>query len=113
MTSPSADDVPAAIRHFFERHGVASLRLPDGWFGRPFDNWHQLSEVDLDGETLVITLDDFQVLRVRTIDDVAIDSTTLRISVLDGTWEWTPYGGPAEPRLEPVGGGAIEFHAPQ
>lgn len=113
MTSPSADpDAPAVIRNFFERHDVASMRLPGGWFGRPYDNWHQLSRVEFDGATLVITLDDVQVIRLRGPGQVVIDGGTLTIPALEGSWKWTPYGGSAEPRREPVGMGAVKFHAP-
>lgn len=28
---------------FFADFNVAGLKLPDGWFGRPYDNLHQLT----------------------------------------------------------------------
>jgi hypothetical protein len=114
MNSRSAhrDDL-TAIREFFKQHAVASLRLPDGWFGRPYDNWHQLSDIDLDGATLVITLDASQVLRIRTSDRVVVDGRTLRVPAAEGTWKWTPYGASGEPpRITAIGIGTVEFHAP-
>lgn len=103
----------ATIREFFEQREVASLKLPEGWFGRPYDNWHQLSDVEFDGPTLVITLDAAQILRVRTSDRVVVEGRTLRVPVADGTWKWTPYGDRGElSRISAIGAGTVEFHAP-
>ncbi|GLI26444.1 hypothetical protein ARHIZOSPH14_06860 [Agromyces rhizosphaerae] len=111
-SSPRREDV-ATIRELFNQRGGASLKLPEGWFGRPFDNWHQLSDVELDGPVLVITVDDSQILRIRTAGRVTVEGRTLRVPVTDGTWSWVPYGHSGEaPRIAAIGAGTVEFHAP-
>ena len=58
----SSSTIVEAIDTFFAEHEVASLRLPSGWFGRPHDNMHQLSEVAIVGDYVLVTLDEKQVL---------------------------------------------------
>jgi hypothetical protein len=35
----------------------SSLILPDGWYGRPYDNLHELTKIDESDTQLTITLD--------------------------------------------------------
>lgn len=51
MTAEKLPQVIAeAIAMFFANHEVASLKFPSGWFGRPYDNWHRLTGVSIDGD---------------------------------------------------------------
>ena len=45
------------IRKFFEVVGSAGLILPDGWFGRPYDNLFELTRSDATERSLVLDLD--------------------------------------------------------
>lgn len=45
------------IRGWFQRTSGGGLILPDGWFGRPYDNIHQLTTVTEDKDVLRIELD--------------------------------------------------------
>lgn len=105
---PSA--IAKAVNAFFGEQQVASLRLPSGWFGRPYDNWHQLTEAVAEGGGLLIRLDDSQVLTLE-VDSVSSEGRVLRIRVRGGRWRWTEYGGDAE-HDEVLGTGLVEFYAP-
>jgi hypothetical protein len=89
---------------------VASLRLPSGWFGRPHDNWHQLTQANPDRDEVVVRLDETQVLTLRA-DDVSSDGLVFRVIIQGGSWRWTEYGGDRQ-RTEVLGPGTVEFHAP-
>ena len=111
MTTGSAPDaIVDAIASFFSDHEVASLKLPSGWFGRPHDNWHQLSEVSTDGQRVRIRVDQTQHLDLDA-SGVAVDGRTLRVVIRGGAWEWTEYGG-SERHCESLDKGEVEFHAP-
>src|ERR1051325_7614119 len=45
------------IQCWFKDEYGGSLLLPDGWYGRPYDNQHALTSVEESGETLTIVLD--------------------------------------------------------
>lgn len=34
------------VRSWFSHNSGSGLVLPDGWFGRPYDNFHSLTETD-------------------------------------------------------------------
>ena len=46
------------IQKWFEKNTGGAILLPDGWFGRPFDNLHTLVSVDEKDNCLQINLDD-------------------------------------------------------
>jgi hypothetical protein len=50
------------VRQWFGDGHLPSLELPDGWFGRPYDNCHALSHLDVIGDRLLIGLDGQQLL---------------------------------------------------
>jgi hypothetical protein len=102
--------VARAVEAFFGEHAVASLRLPTGWFGRPYDNWHELSDVTVVGDVVVVRLDELQVLPLHAVT-ARIDGRTLQVTIHDGYWEWTSYGG-TDRHHQQLGAGAVEFHAP-
>lgn len=100
-----------AVRDFFAEFGGASLQLPDGWFGRPFDNIHQLTRVRSTGAEIDVTLDDVQVLTLHLARAAAREGRVLSLRVLEGRWEWTGYGG-SDRHSETVPAGEVRFHAP-
>ena len=105
---PSA--IADAVNAFFAEHEVASLRLPSGWFGRPHDNWHQLTGVATEGGDVSVRLDDTQVLTLDA-EGVSTIGRVLRVAIRGGRWHWTEYGGHNE-HDEVLGPGFVEFHAP-
>ena len=111
MTTGSAPDaIVDAVATFFNDHEVASLKLPSGWFGRPHDNMHQLSEVSTDGQRVRICLDQTQDLDLDA-SGFSVDGRTLRVVIGAGSWDWTDYGG-SERHHESLDRGEVEFHAP-
>ena len=109
-TSSNPRAIADAVRTFFAEHEVASLRLPLGWFGRPYDNWHQLTETATEGSEVLIRLDDSQVLTLE-VEGMSPVGRTLRVTIQGGRWHWTEYGGDIE-HDEVLGPGVVEFHAP-
>ena len=99
-----------SIAGFFKNHEVASLKLPSGWFGRPHDNWHHLTEVATQGDLVLIHLDENQTLRLNA-SNAAVDGRTLRIVIRAGVWDWIDYGGTTA-HHEVLDQGAVEFYAP-
>ncbi len=110
MTWPDPSVVADAVRAFFSEHEVASLRLPSGWFGRPYDNQHRLTEAGTELDRLVIRLDGSQVLTLD-VEQASRETHTMRLAIRSGLWAWTEYGGDLE-HAEVLGRGVVEFHAP-
>ncbi|MEQ4210153.1 hypothetical protein [Actinopolymorpha sp. B9G3] len=102
--------IAAAVRTFFAEHEVASLRLPSGWFGRPYDNRHQLTETATEGSDMLVRLDDRQVLTLAA-EGMSPEGRILRVTIRGGRWHWTEYGGDIE-HDEVLGPGVVAFHAP-
>ncbi len=102
--------IAGAVVAFFADHEVASLRLPSGWFGRPHDNWHQLTEVATEGGDVLIRLDGTQVLTLEA-EATSSEERVLRVTIRGGRWDWTEYGANQE-HTEVLGPGNVEFHAP-
>lgn len=107
-TAPDA--IIAAISAFFEEHEVASLKLPSGWFGRPYDNWHQLTKASAEGSRIHLRLDQVQVLDLDA-SHVFVDDRAVSVEIRGGDRSWTSYGG-TDKHHEELGQGTVEFHAP-
>jgi len=45
------------VKNWFKREWGGSLLLPNGWFGRPYDNQHQLTRFELNNEDWMLLLD--------------------------------------------------------
>ena len=58
MTTTPADATKTAIETFFSTYNsvVINMKLPDGNFGKPFDNYYKLESVDLDNGRLNVGL---------------------------------------------------------
>jgi hypothetical protein len=111
VTLPASGSTLAdAVVAFFADYKVASLRLPSGWFGRPNDNLHQLTDATMNRDDLVIRLDAKQVLTLDA-ESAHSDRRVLRVNIGGGHWRWTEYGGGTE-HEELLGPGVVEFHAP-
>jgi hypothetical protein len=50
-------NIETKIVDWFDQTGGGGLVLPNGWFGRPYDNIHQLDSVAVNDDGLVIVLD--------------------------------------------------------
>lgn len=108
-SSVSPSTIVEAVSAFFAEHEVASLRLPSGWFGRPHDNWHQLTDVVTEGDHVLVRLDETQVLRLAA-EGASSEGRVLRVSIRGGRWDWIEYGGDRA-HSEVLRSGTVEFHA--
>ena len=106
----SAEASRDQVERFFDTHAAASLRLPDGWFGRPYDNGHTLTSTQVDGDALVVVLDEVQVLTIVSPTVVASEQRLLGLSCGGGSWEWTGYGT-ADRHRRAFGAGMVELVA--
>lgn len=68
--------------------------LPDGWFGRPYDNLFLLQDVQLDGDVLTVLLSEDTALVFDRLRHVNLDGSEL---VFEGfcrcSIRWKEYGG--------------------
>lgn len=61
---------PNTIQQWFSTQFGGSLYLPDGWYGRPYDNQHMLTSINEAGSELTITLDNNLVLKFTDLKAV-------------------------------------------
>ena len=107
MNAPA--EIADGVSDFFAQWGFASMKLPSGWFGRPYDNCHELTSVTHTHEAIEIILDGMQVLRISALS-YSIEKGTLRIAIQHGQWDWASYGR-TDRHQEQLAAGTIEFHA--
>lgn len=107
----TVDAILHVVVAWFERVGAASLRLPSGWFGRPYDNLHRLTDGQVMADRLVIVLDGQMILTLTRPTAVVETNKSLIILGFDhGTWDWDEYGS-GRSHVETFGDGEIEFVA--
>jgi hypothetical protein len=88
----SVEEIRTSVLDWFA-HRSASLELPSGWFGRPFDNQHRLTKIEAEADDLVIRLDGDLELVLHAPSGVAVASDRVRIGPFDGgTWKWHECG---------------------
>lgn len=78
-----------AVCSYFQEFGQAGLILPDGWFGRPYDNLFTLTGVQASYSLLKIELDGDLDLSFQGQVEVSRDQQEIAISGYDGlsfTW---------------------------
>ena len=87
-------NVQDQIRDWFQKRGGGGLVLPSGWFGRPYDNVHQVSEIRVHDEALVLALDEGQLmLRFDGIPEIRADSEELTFTNFRSLdFDWKEYG---------------------
>jgi hypothetical protein len=107
--------IAKVVKRFFRANGGATLELPDGWFGRPFDNHHELSIVAWDGPLLRIVLDRHEplTLLIREPQHADVDGRVLTIRAFAEASAELPYYGDRDhpTRLKKYTGGRFRFHA--
>lgn len=100
------------IRGFYERHTVVGLRLPDGWFGRAYDNLLTITSIDNVAEEICIEFSGGEKLRVCGTSNVERFENALVITgftLLE--WTWQLYGS-TEQKRKVYSAGKVEFLAP-
>lgn len=101
------------IEAFFRQHRPG-LKLPDGWFGRPFDGQHELTAVQETEDGLLIELDGRLRMLLRGPVEVAVEPG--RRLVLTGftslSWERQDYGSYGRVHRTEYGPGTVELIVP-
>ena len=67
----------STVQQWFKDEWGGSLLLPDGWYGRPYDNQHALTSVEESGTTLIIVLDRKLMLRFDGLKSVKVHNREL------------------------------------
>jgi len=107
----SVEHVLEAVESFFAQWGGAGLKLPSGWFGRPHDNFHELTSASVTGDTLTLVLDEHMTLALDEPKRATVEGAVLRVEgFTQAAWDWREYGSDAE-HHERFDGGAVEFVA--
>lgn len=87
--------VPLAeiIEKWFSEELGGSLVLPDGWYGRPYDNQHALTSVVESGDTVTVVLDQKLTLRFEGLKSAEPRKGELVIGPFDKLrFAWESYG---------------------
>jgi hypothetical protein len=99
------------ISQWMERVGRAGLVLPNGWFGRPFDNMHRLTWVEQRQDRLFLELDDQLLLVLTRPQRCNAGATELTIEAAQIVFDWREYGS-RSPHVETFAGGTVKLVVP-
>jgi len=81
------------IENWFNEEWGGSLLLPDGWYGRPYDNQHALTSIDDAGEVLTVILDRKVTLQFKGLKSVEARKGELVFGPFDKLrFDWETYG---------------------
>ncbi len=108
----NAAEILAALSPWFDAAGTASLETPTGWFGRPFDNKHQLTWSVVRDEKLFVELDGR--LHLILADVELVDESTGQLTLTCGhaVLDRRDFGSSERRRAEVFSeGGVVRFHA--
>lgn len=93
------------IQQWFQVEWGGSLVLPDGWYGRPYDNQHEATSVVESGNSLTLILDEKLILRFEGLRSVVVKNRELVFGPFDSLWfQWSAYGSCED-------GGTMEYQA--
>lgn len=81
------------IQEWFKKEWGGSLVLPDGWFGRPYDNQHSLTSVEESGDELRLILDEKLLLHFTGLKSVQARGHELIFGPFEELrFEWEGFG---------------------
>jgi hypothetical protein len=85
------------IQKWFRDEWGGSLVLPDGWYGRPYDNQHGMTSIHESGDALTVTLDQKLTLHFEGLKSVRVRKRELVFGPFDKLrFEWEAYGASGE-----------------
>lgn len=100
----------AAIQAFCRRSGGVTLLLPTGWFGRPHDNLHVMTNGYVEDGRAVVEFDRSETLAIGGRTVLTVVGGVLRLEAFtSANWTWRSYGGDGT-QVERFDGGRIELH---
>lgn len=86
------------------------MLLPDGWYGRPYDNQHVITSIAESGETLTIVLDRKLTLHFEGLKSVESNQRELDFGVFDTMqFSWEGFGGVTQRGSRKYRGGEIKI----
>ena len=75
-----------------------ALRFWGAWFGRPYDNLHEIVGCQAEGDLLTVHFNEGELLRVWAPLGATVDADAFRIGDAKRVrWEWFYYGRPQIP----------------
>lgn len=81
------------VQQWFRDEWGGSLLLPDGWYGRPYDNQHALTSIEEAGDTLTIVLDRKLTLRFEGLKSVKAQKRELTFGPFEKLrFDWESFG---------------------
>jgi hypothetical protein len=81
------------IENWFKNETGGSLFLPDGWYGRPYDNQHLLTYINETDDELTITLDGKLTLHFIGLRKVEAQKGELILNDFNTLrFDWETYG---------------------
>ena len=107
---PELAGAASAVQEFFDHVLLASLELPDGWFGgRPGENLHELTLVSVRPHRLLLELDGQLLLSISGRPEIAVHDSELVLSDFDQlVFDWQSYGE-LVPRARVFRDGTVKF----
>jgi hypothetical protein len=94
-TMSEAERLAERVNSGLEGLKAGTLRFWGEWFGRPYDNIHQIVGCKADGDFVRIRFNDDEVLGVWSPREPVVGPRTFKISNADRIrWEWFLYGRP-------------------
>jgi len=97
------------IQQWFNAQLGGSLFLPDGWYGRPYDNQHILTAIDESGDDLSITLDNRLTLHFKGLQAVTPTARELIFGPFEKLrFEWDRIGGERH-QIKDYDGGEVKI----
>ena len=97
------------ITEWFSRVKRAGLVLPDGWFGRPYDNIFHLSYVKQRPHKLIIELDDQWLLVMTDVGGISVRDDLLSLEgFVQLVFDWQQMDN-LQPHVKVFNSGTLRF----
>ena len=108
----SHSDSKTIILEWFKNVKACGLILPDGWFGRPYDNLHRLSFIEVRPHKLLLELDNQLLLIFTDVSKVYIENSELILEdFAQCVFDWQEYGS-LSPHVEVYKSGVVKLVPP-
>jgi len=93
-----AENIAGVIQKALPNIKPGSLRFWGSWFGKPYDNRHQMVGCDFNGDMLEVRFDESELLKVWEPRRATVNEKSFRIVEAKRVrWVWFYYGRPKLP----------------
>lgn len=100
------------IKNWFQIKGGGSLITPDGWFGRPYDNIHMLTYLEVRPNKVILELDEQLYLIFTDVKSVYTKNEELCFEEFSQcVFDWQGYGD-LKPHATIFSSGIVKIVAP-